>query len=178
MAIPLPDPPLADGTITLRAWRVGDEHSLAAGWADEDVQAWTGVPEMRTSAHALLWIEGEATRRSADLAIDLVIADVADGRVLGEVGLARIDRTRGVAEVGYWVLPGERGQGIAAAAVCLLVPWAQRELDLRKVFARVEPQNRASVAVARSAGFERRGRAEGFEIWSAPAARAGGTVPP
>ncbi len=168
MAIPVPDPPLTDAAIVLRPWQAGDEHALVAGWADEQVQRWTGVPEQREAPHARLWIDAEGTRRSADLALDLVIADASDGRVLGEVGLARFDRRRRVAEVGYWVLPGERGRGIAAAAVRLLVPWALAALDLHKVFARVEPENGASVAVVRSAGFECRGRAEGFEIWRAP----------
>jgi RimJ/RimL family protein N-acetyltransferase len=177
VTVPLPDPPLADERVALRAWAAGDESALVAGWADPEVQRWTGVPQHREAAHARAWIDGEASRRSAHLALDLAITDAATGGVLGEVGLARFDRTRRLAEVGYWLLPGERGRGAATAALQLLVPWAFGALDLGQVFARIEPANEPSAGVVRAAGFVRKGNADGFEVWSCRAGEGGATLP-
>jgi RimJ/RimL family protein N-acetyltransferase len=170
VALPLPDPPLAGEEVALRPWSPLDAEVLVVGWNDPDVQRWTGVPTSREPAHARAWIEGEASRRSAHLSLDLVIAQPGDGSVLGEVGLARFDRVRLVAEVGYWLLPSGRGRGAAAAALGLLVPWSFAALGLDQVFARVQPDNERSIAVMRAAGFERRGlAADGHDVWSSRA---------
>jgi len=161
--LPLPDPPLADTVVRLRAWGINDvradAEALAAAWADPDVQRWSPVPgpHHRDVRHAARWIAHEATRRRTGVAIDLVIspAHPDDDTVLGEVGLAPIDWEAMIADVGWWVAAGARGRGIATRAVTLLAGWTRTELGLRPV-ARVDPANRASVRVAERAGVELR----------------------
>ena len=57
--------------------------------------------------------------------------------------------------IGYWVVPEARGQGVASAAVTALIPWALApDLGgLTRLVADVDPQNAASIAVLRRAGF-------------------------
>jgi RimJ/RimL family protein N-acetyltransferase len=151
--IPLPDPPLQDGRLELRPWRPGDGVALAAAWADPEVARWTGVPAAPDPTVAERWIAGEADRRARGLALDLVIE--RDGEVVGEVGLVNVDEQPGTAEMGWWVAPEHRGQGVAATAAHLVASWAVEELSVSAVVARCHPDNPASGAVARAAGFSR-----------------------
>jgi [ribosomal protein S5]-alanine N-acetyltransferase len=67
-----------------------------------------------------------------------------------------------VGGLGYWVVPPERGQGVATAAVRLAVPWALHALDLHRLKAWVEPENLASQCVLHSTGFQLEGRLRNF----------------
>jgi RimJ/RimL family protein N-acetyltransferase len=165
--IPLPDPPLTDGALALRPWRRGDGPALAAAWADPEVVRWTGVPPSADAAAAERWIAGEADRRARGIALDLVVE--LEGEVAGEVGLVNIDGQPGTAEIGWWVAPEHRGQGIAAAAAHLVAAWAVEELSVTAVVARCHPDNPASGRVAESDGFCRcepePGSASEAEVW-------------
>lgn len=149
--VPLPDPPLADGTVVLRPWTDDDATSLVRAWGDPEVVRFTGVPAQTDLAAARRWISGDAHRRALGLALDLVIE--VDGEVAGEVGLADIDVDAGTAEIGWWVAAEHRRQGLATRAAQLLASWAVGELCVSAVVARCHPDNPASAAVARAAGF-------------------------
>lgn len=161
--VPLPDPPLADGSIVLRPWADGDAGILVQAWADPKVARFTGVPAQADLAAARRWIRGDAHRRALGLALDLVI-DVA-GDVAGEVGLADIDIAGGTAEIGWWVAADRRGHGLATRAAGLLASWAVGELCISTVVARCHPENPASAAVARAAGFVCDDPEEGPGVW-------------
>jgi len=171
-ALPLPDPPLAAPSVglVLRPWGThpGDAGALASAWSDPDVQRWCAVPVDRAEADAVRWVAGEAERRAEHGALDLVIADSLDpGRVHGEVGIAVADTERGFAEVGFWLLRSHRGRGLASSAVDLLSTWVLTALPVRRLFARVAAENRASVRVVDAAGYALVGHAaEGeLEVW-------------
>jgi RimJ/RimL family protein N-acetyltransferase len=120
---------------------------------------------------AARWIAGEAGRRAADRALDLVVADAGDeDEVLGEVGLHNFDPVRRRAEIGWWITADRRGEGLATAAVRLVAAWALGPpCDLVRVWARIDPANLASSLVAERVGFTRLGLAGGTEVWAAGA---------
>ncbi len=151
VALPLPDPPLADGDLLLRPWRIDDAPVLVTAWADPDVVRWTGVPEDRDLVAAERWIAGDPARRQRGVSLDLVIA--AAGVVVGEVGLVGFSGPSSTAEVGWWLAQEHRGQGHASQAVRLLTDWAVDELCVEGLVARCHRANPASGAVARRAGF-------------------------
>jgi RimJ/RimL family protein N-acetyltransferase len=159
--LPLPDPPLADPAagIALRPWRQtpDDAAALAAAWD-------AAGREAREAPEA--WIAGDAARRAAGLALDLVVA--VEDTVAGEVGLRNLDPDRRRAEIGWWIAPAHRGRGLATAAVRLLAGWALGPpCDLAQVWARIEVGNAASARVAAGAGFRRLGRsASGQDVWA------------
>jgi RimJ/RimL family protein N-acetyltransferase len=150
-ALPLPAPRLVDGALSLRPWSLDDAAALAAAWADPEVACWTGVPPVRDEAAAAGWIAGDELRRSSALSLDLVI-DVG-GVVAGEVGLIGLSDGRGIGELGWWVGPDHRGQGLATRAVRLVVTWALDTLGVEVLEARCHPDNPASGAVAAAAGL-------------------------
>jgi RimJ/RimL family protein N-acetyltransferase len=168
LPLPLPDPPLADDLVLLRPWSPADAPLLGEDWGDPEVVRWTGVPSGdRSAARARAWISGEAERREHGLALDLAVT--VDGVPVGEVGISHLDPVRHLAEVGWWTAPGWRRRGLASRAVRLVAAWAVTELCVERLFARVDPANPASVAVARNAGLERRGLAsDGREVWATP----------
>lgn len=156
-AIPLPDPPLSDGVVTLRPWEPEDAPVLAAAWEMPDLQRWTAVPDLRGEDQARRWIEATPTLRDGGRSLDLLVVDAEDHRPLGEVGVAGFAKQGGRdAEVGWWVLEEERGRGVAARAVHLLAEWALGPpMHLDTVVAWVDEENVASQRVAERAGFTR-----------------------
>lgn len=163
LPLPLPTPALVEGGLGLRPWVVGDVDHLVAAWNDPEIARWTAVPAVRDADAARRWIRGDADRRARGLSLDLVI-DVA-GDVAGEVGLFDFDPSRGTAEIGWWIAAGHRRRRLAAGAASLLGGWALQELALGVVVARCHPDNPASAAVARAAGFELTGEVDGVEVW-------------
>lgn len=162
--LPLPDPPLRDGDLHLRPWTVADAPVLAAAWADPEIARWTGVPPQRDVVYAARWIRGDADRRARGLSLDLVA--VVDDAIVGEVGLAAIDRRHRTAEIGWWVVAHRRCRGLATRAAGLLAEWAVTELSIDAVVARCHPDNPASAGVARAAGFRPLGVDGDHEVWS------------
>jgi len=177
VAIPLPDPPLSQGAVTLRPWARDDAGALVCAWADPDIARWTGVPERTDRLAAERWIAGDAHRRDHGLALDLVV-DI-DGVVVGEVGLAAFDPAARTAEIGWWVAAEQRGRGLATLAARLLAEWATDELCVDLVVARCQAANPASSAVARAAGFSPFASADGDDVeeWRFVEAASRGTVP-
>lgn len=155
-SIVLAVPDLADRSIRLRPWRSDDAESLVRAWHDPAVIAGSSPPSDRSVGAARRWIEGWDARRLGGVAFDLAIAAVDDDRVLGEVGIARIDPRRRAALLGWWVHEEARGNGVASTALTLVVDWLLASSPVEHTVAEIAPDNPASEAVARNAGFTRR----------------------
>jgi RimJ/RimL family protein N-acetyltransferase len=153
---PLPSPeaplPIADGA-ELRPWRLRDAAALVAAWRDPDIARWTAVPSVVTLAAARSWIDGDAARRAGGVALDLVIGLEPGSLPVGEIGLSHVDDDRRAALVGYWVSPRHRGLGLAAAALRAFHTFVVTEAGIDTLLARCHPENEASIATARRAGF-------------------------
>jgi ribosomal-protein-serine acetyltransferase len=100
-------------------------------------------------------------RRSA---FEFVVADLADGRLLGIVSTHRIDWTRRCAGLGSWVRRSAWGKQVATEAARGLVEYAFRTLELHRLEAHVAPANQASRRVVEKLGFHREGIARDFEF--------------
>jgi RimJ/RimL family protein N-acetyltransferase len=76
-----------------------------------------------------------------------------DGRIVGGAIVLPLPPDAEDAEVGYVLLPDERGNGYATEATRALVEWAFAE-GLPEVFIVARPRNERGVAVARRLGFQ------------------------
>ena len=151
MEIPTPDPPLAEGDVVLRPWRVDDAPVLAEAWADPAIRRWCAVPEDAALEGAERWIAGSAQCRADGLALDLAI--VYDGHVAGEVGLGPIQWAhRRAASASGWT-PTTVATTSAAKALRLLAPWALSELPLDTLAGEASAENPASGWTLKAAGF-------------------------
>jgi len=160
-SIPLPDPPLTDGDIRLRAWERRDVPALTAACQDPEIPRWTVVPHHYTERHARDFISGTAGDLKAGRELALAIVD-GDGRVLGALGLSNFDWANLKAEVGYWMAPESRRRGIGARAARMLAEWSIRTLGLERIELLANPMNEASQRLAERAGFTREGTLRGY----------------
>ena len=150
MELPIPEPPLTDGVVTLRLPEDGDLPAIEQGITDPDVIRWIG-PHEDTARQTLernrsLWSEGAGATFS--------ICD-PDGDCVGHIWI-NLDGSSG-AELGYWVLREARGQGSATRSVRLISRWALRDLKLARLSLMTEPDNERSKRVAERSGFVREG---------------------
>jgi RimJ/RimL family protein N-acetyltransferase len=147
---PFPDPPLADGVVSLRLPEERDLDRIERGLRDADVVSAFGVAgltaEQVLDLNRRRWAEGEAAT--------FAICDAADscvGHVFVNLGPSRR------ATVGYWLLPEVRGRGLATRAVRLVSRWALISLQLARLGLLTEESNDRSQRVAERAGFHREG---------------------
>jgi RimJ/RimL family protein N-acetyltransferase len=141
------------GRFQLRGWRSSDAEVALAAARDPEIARYSSVGVSLTTEGALRWLRA----RHASDRIDWVVEH--DGQALGRVSLAHIESEDQVAEVGYWVLPEHRRQGVASEAVAAVESYAFDDLDIVRLFIRHEPENVASCEFANS----RRYLAEGTQ---------------
>ena len=111
--------------------------------------------------------------RERETGLHLVAVRGDDDRVVGAGALRLHDRPERYAEAGYWVAADARRDGVATRAVDLLTEHAFGVLSVAYVELAIAPENEASLALARRAGFserlrelrEFRGELLEFEIW-------------
>lgn len=77
----------------------------------------------------------------------------------GQISLADYNPRNGSLEIGYYLLPSERGHGLMRRAIYNLLTFLFRlkEPDIRKITAQTGAFNRASVKLLTQAGFQRDG---------------------
>lgn len=153
----------ADDVLTLRPWGAGDAAALTAETGDAERRRWMPhLPEPYTEADGLAFVTAAAAELIAGTGAQLAVTATDGGAVLGGVKLVTLDARRRRGETGYWVLPSRRREGIATRALDLVSTWGLRACGFRRLEAFVAVGNEASLAVARAAGYERRGMLRSF----------------
>jgi RimJ/RimL family protein N-acetyltransferase len=159
MPISPPDPPLRDGDVALRPWRLDDAAAVRAALdGDEAITSWLDQipqPYLQDDARAYLAraVAGWADGSSASFAV----VDAGTGELLGSLGIRIDEPEEGNAEVGYWVARAARSRGVASRALRLASRWALRETGLERIQLRADVRNAPSQRVAEKAGFRREG---------------------
>jgi RimJ/RimL family protein N-acetyltransferase len=158
MAIRPPDPQLSDGVVTLREWgRDGDVAAITAACNDRAIAEFLDqLPSPYREEDAREYIAGSRDGWADGTMTNFAITH--DGRAVGSIGvrwLGGIDE--GTAEVGYWIGPEARGQGLCTRALRLVSRWVLEEVGARRLQLRADVENAASNKVAENAGFTREG---------------------
>jgi RimJ/RimL family protein N-acetyltransferase len=155
-AIALPDRPLTDGVVALRAYADADIPALVEICQDPEIPRWTLVPSPYGEADARAWMGRVAHGLATGTRVTFAVTGAEDpGVPLGSVGIQAIDWDLLAADVGYMLAAPARGRGIATRAVELLAGWAFGTLGLERLELRALADNGASLAVAARAGFAR-----------------------
>jgi RimJ/RimL family protein N-acetyltransferase len=153
-------PTLEDGVIVLDGHTLADVAAHLDGEDDEQARRFGWYPKRSTTETATAaietwqaqWAAGGPRRAFAVRALpDRALAGGCELRVEGD----------GRAALSYWTFPAFRGRGLATRAVRLVTAWAFAHLDVARVELLIEPDNHASLAVARRAGFTREGLLRG-----------------
>ncbi len=104
------------------------------------------------------WFERLLARNITATDRSLLVCDADDGSIVGVMNLSQIvmGPLRG-AFLGYYAFEPFAGRGYMRAAMTPLLRFAFDELGLHRVQANVQPDNQASIALVRGAGFRREG---------------------
>ena len=142
--------------LRLRGHATTDMAAYAAMWAMPDVvRHITGRPSSREESWARLlrhighWSLGYGF---------WIIEDRADGRLLGEAGLADFRRDispppQAGPECGWLLIPSAHGRGLATEAVAAALAWGDRILRPSATWCMMSPDHAASARVAEKCGF-------------------------
>ena len=86
----------------------------------------------------------------------------SDGLAVGDAGFFGPPGDDGEVEIGYALVPGARGFGLAREAVALLAEWALAQPGVRALTARVEAENVPSLRLLARLGFVPDGRSGSY----------------
>jgi len=136
-----------------------------------EIAAWTTVPSPYSRADAVSYIEEivpEAWRTGRGHTWAVRRPDAPDGPVLGMVGITLdpAPTREPSAEIGYWLAPEARGEGLMSHAAGLVVDWAfdPEGLGLSRILWTAYTGNWASRRVAWRLGFRVEGAVRGFGV--------------
>jgi RimJ/RimL family protein N-acetyltransferase len=152
-------PVLDTERLILRGHTRDDFPAYADMWMDPEVTRYIttgGVPRPRDEAwKSFLAVSGQWALLNFGT---WLIQDRRTGQFLGEVGW--IERNReprtayaGMPELGYALVNGAAGQGLATEAVKAAIIWGRAHFGSISVLAVVSPANLASIRVVEKSGF-------------------------
>lgn len=99
--------------------------------------------------------EGVISYARDEAELFLMIEDQTHQKTVGHIELIMDDEVARIAEIGYMIDPDHQSNGLATAAVRLVVEYGFDELNLHKVTAEVDEDNEASKRVLEKAGFSK-----------------------
>jgi RimJ/RimL family protein N-acetyltransferase/GNAT superfamily N-acetyltransferase len=151
-----PDVTLETPRLLLRPYRAEDAPEVALACRDELMQRWLPLPNPYTDADAFAWCtEISPGFRTSGEGVEWAAVRRVDGRLIGSFGLKRTDWRGRTSEVGYWIAPWARGEGLAVEGVTAVARWLLLEQRFERLALRAAPGNVASQGVAVKAGFTR-----------------------
>ncbi|MET8943744.1 GNAT family N-acetyltransferase [Streptomyces sp. NPDC004542] len=139
--------------LVLRPLDEDDVAALAEMMNDEQVGAWTDVPQPYTEDQARRWItEYAPTERAAGRGLDLAVTEFLTQRLVGVVQLAKTNWHVRSTELSYVIAPWARGEGYASEAALATAQWLLGDQKFERVELRTAAGNTASQQVAQKIG--------------------------
>ena len=148
---PISEPVLVDTALMLRPWHLDDVSAVFDICQDLAIQEFTTVPVPYTKEIADFWVRMSPQKYLEREKISL--AGIRNGEVVLSVSIHGIHEFDHVGEIGYWVSPSARGEGLASLAVRMISDFAFG-IGFRRLFAITFPDNLASQKTLLNAGFE------------------------
>ena len=161
---PLRVPQLASPPLVLRPYAIFDLALVRQAAADPFIPSISSVPRTYSDDAGRAFIERQHARGAEGDGYSFVIAPQAEPKVgIGSIGLWLQEIESGRASIGYWLVAGARGRGLAANALGAVVSFAFDVLSIPRLHLFVEPWNVASARTAAAAGFSREATLRGWE---------------
>jgi len=153
MTSTFPNISISTERLVLRPLDEDDIAALAEMMNDEQVAAWTDVPQPYTEEGARSWItEYAPTERTAGRGLDLAVTEFLTQRLVGIVQLTKANWHIRSTELSYIIAPWARGEGYAAEAALAIAQWLFREQKFERIELRTAADNAASQQVAQKIG--------------------------
>ncbi|MFB8749911.1 GNAT family N-acetyltransferase [Streptomyces parvulus] len=153
MTSTFPNISISTERLVLRPLDEDDVPALAAMMNDEQVAAWTHVPQPFTEDGARDWIGDHApAERTAGRGLDLAVTEFLTQRLVGVIQLAKTNWHVRSTELSYIVAPWARGEGYASEAALATAQWLFGEQKFERLELRTAADNTASQQVAQKIG--------------------------
>jgi ribosomal-protein-alanine N-acetyltransferase len=153
------DPPVLSGPgLRLRPFTEADVDRVVEASSDARTQRWlVSLPRSYDRRHALAYLASVREHAAQGTGLVWCVADAADDRCLGSVGLEGFGGYSRRAEIGYWAHPESRGRGVLSAATRLVTGYAEEHDLVDSLVIRAAAGNTASRHVAEAAGYRQVG---------------------
>ena len=153
MTSTFPNISISTERLVLRPLDEDDVPALAAMMNDEQVAAWTDVPQPFTEDAARNWItEYAPTERTSGRGLDLAVTEFLTQRLVGIVQLGKTNWHIRSTELSYIVAPWARGEGYASEAALATAQWLLGDQKFERIELRTAADNTASQQVAQKIG--------------------------
>jgi RimJ/RimL family protein N-acetyltransferase len=146
--------------VVLRAFASKDLPQLELLFSEPDVAQWNPGPDVRNRE---VWCAESNAGQGGNEFRTWAVADPDDDRLLGTVSV--FDAHDGQGKIGYRVLTGETGRGVATEAVRAATRRGADELGLHAIWLTHAVDNDASCRVATKAGYHARATVAGTEAY-------------
>jgi RimJ/RimL family protein N-acetyltransferase len=141
--------------VTLRTWRFSDKEALQK--LADNRKIWDNVRDYFPSPYTLNDAESYISTCSKDAPTTGFAILYGDELAGGIILKLQKDVYEHSAEIGYWVGEPYWGKGIGTKAVNLLTNYGFRELNLKRIFARVYEFNKSSLKIMENCGYSLEG---------------------
>jgi RimJ/RimL family protein N-acetyltransferase len=157
-AIPELLEPLSDGHASLRPAAERDiPEVLIAHQEDPRLAAALGLERPPSGAQLGRAMEEQAARRETGAGVTLTILEPGSDDCRGQIEADRFDWEHAHANLGIWIAPDARGQGLGRRALALAAGWLTDACGLVRVQLMAPADNQAAIGAALGAGFTREG---------------------
>ncbi|WP_458242718.1 GNAT family N-acetyltransferase [Streptomyces sp. MAI_2237] len=148
-----PNVSISTERLVLRPLDEDDVPALAEMMNDEQVGAWTSVPQPYTEELARVWITERArAEREAGRGLTFAVTEFLTQRLVGVVQLARTNWHVRSTELSYIIAPWARGEGYASEAALATAQWLLGDQKFERIELRTAADNTASQQVAQKIG--------------------------
>ncbi|GGV61969.1 GNAT family N-acetyltransferase [Streptomyces griseoloalbus] len=153
MTSTFPNISISTERLVLRPLDTDDVPALAAMMNDDQVAAWTDVPQPFTEQAAHGWITEHApAEREAGRGLDLAVTEFLTQRLVGIIQLTKTNWHVRSTELSYIIAPWARGEGYASEAALATAQWLFGDQRLERIELRTAADNTASQQVAQKIG--------------------------
>ncbi|MFJ8505311.1 GNAT family N-acetyltransferase [Streptomyces avermitilis] len=153
MTSTFPNISISTERLVLRPLDEDDVPALAEMMNDEQVVAWTDVPQPYTEDRARRWItEYAPSQRTTGRGLDLAVTEFLTQRLVGIVQLGKTNWHIRSTEISYVIAPWARGEGYASEAALATAQWLFGDQKFERIELRTAADNTASQQVAQKIG--------------------------
>ncbi|GHE02225.1 GNAT family N-acetyltransferase [Streptomyces alanosinicus] len=153
MTSTFPNISISTERLGLRPLDEDDVPALAEMMNDEQIGAWTPVPQPYTEQLAHRWISQRSpAERIAGRGLDLAVTEFLTQRLVGIVQLTHTDWHVRATEMSYIIAPWARGEGYASEAALATAHWLFGDQRFERVELRTAADNTAAQQVAQKIG--------------------------
>lgn len=142
----------------LRAMRASDAPAYAQAFReDSELGRLLGTEKDPSEPDVKRRIEGAAARAAEGRGVEFAVSTLEDDTLHGAVTLHSFAWKHRRCELGFWLTPSARGQGLGRAAVARALTWAFDDLELERMEMTTIPENAPTRGLARALGFQEEG---------------------